>query len=127
VNLVSARIEVAAPAAEVWDLVADFRHWPEWGTSIRAVDSAAQSVTPGVGGRVRTVVGLWLPFTITEVEPGRSWHWKVAGLTATGHRVIEVDSGHSIVEFTAPRLLAPYVIVLRAALRRLKTLAEQPR
>lgn len=122
---VRARIEIDAPAAAVWTLIAEFVHWPEWGPSVRAVEAGTGSVEPGVSGRVRTPLGIWLPFTIETVEPGRSWDWRVAGIRATGHRVEPLDSARCAVEFSAPRLAAPYVWVLRRGLRSLKELAER--
>ena len=73
---------IAAPAASVWRLLSVFDYWPEWGTSITAVDAAADRVTDGMTGRVRTIAGIWLPFRVTAVDPGRSWDWAVAGFPA---------------------------------------------
>jgi len=42
----------------------------------------------------------------------------------TGHRVKNAGDGSSSVEFIAPIVLWPYVVVLRRGLRRLKELAE---
>lgn len=118
-------IDVAAAPERVWPLLAEFRHWADWGPSIRAVESAAHTVAPGVAGRVQTVAGVWLPFVITQVTPGRSWDWSVAGIPATGHRLLHLPDGSSRVEFTVSRWLAPYTVVLRAALRRIRDLAEE--
>ena len=120
---VRASIDVAAPAGEVWALLTEFRNWPKWGPTVRAVRAQASTVAPGVVGRVQTPVRLWLPFEITEVAPGSSWEWKVAGVPATGHRITPTPSGCRV-EFSVPALLAPYVLVLRSGLGRLKRLAE---
>ena len=121
---VRASIEIAAPVGTVWPLLAEFRWWPRWGPTVRAVVADADSVAPGVRGRVRTPLGAWLPFEITSVEPGRSWHWTVAGVRATGHHLTAVDSGRTRADFTVSGWFAPYVLVLHAGLRRLKRLAE---
>lgn len=121
----SASAEVDAPAADVWSLLARFDQWPAWGPSITAVEADADEVAPGVTGRVRTVVGVWLPFEITEVVPGRSWDWRVAGIPATGHRVDPIDALRSRVTFTTPWPTAPYVAVLTAAARRVRSLATR--
>ena len=118
------RIDIGAPAASVWDWIAVFDRWPEWGTTIRDVEGTARYVEMGATGRVQTLAGLWLPFTITDVDQGRSWHWHVAGLTATGHYVAPLDGATSRTAFTVPWVCAPYLAVLRNALGRLKTLAE---
>ena len=57
-----------APAARVWTLISQFEWWPEWGASIRAVETEADRVAEGVTGRVQTIAGIWLPFQITTVE-----------------------------------------------------------
>jgi len=119
-----ASIEVGAAVDEVWRLISEFEQWPAWGPTVLAVESDATAVGPGVTGRVKTAAGFWLPFEITEVEPGRSWNWKVAGIPATGHRVESLGDGSGRVEFTAPIVIYPYVVVLRRGLRRLKELAE---
>lgn len=120
----SASIEIDAPPADVWKLVSGFEHWPKWGPTVRKVESEAAGVGPGVTGRVKTIAGPWLPFEITDVVPGRSWHWKVSGIPATGHYLSELEDGKTLVEFTVPFAVAPYVLVLRMGLKRLKALAE---
>ena len=117
-------ISIAAPVDAVWPYLAEFRHWPTWGPTVAAVDVDADEVATGVSGRVRTPVGLWLPFTITDVDPGRSWAWRVAGVAATGHTVTETSPSTCEVAFTAPSWAVAYRPVLRAGLRRLATLAR---
>ncbi len=121
---IRASIEVAASAATVWPLLAEFRYWPEWGPTVRAVESEAREVAPGVQGRLQTVARVWLSFEITSVEPLHSWDWKVAGIPATGHHLVALGPDRCSVEFTAPRLVAPYVVVLRKGLQRIKNMAE---
>ncbi|MDJ0663111.1 MAG: SRPBCC family protein [Acidimicrobiia bacterium] len=119
-----ASLEISATADEVWRLISEFDYWPQWGPTVLAVASNAAAVGHGVTGRVKTIGGLWLPFTIVEVEPGRSWSWKVAGVPMTGHSVTDLGDGKIMVEFTVPMLLAPYVLVLRRGLSNLKRMAE---
>lgn len=120
-----AAIEIDAPAEAVWPYVAEFDYWPVWGPTVSAVETNAAAVARGARGRVKTVAGLWLPFEITAVDPGRSWHWKVGGIPATGHHVHPVGGERCRAEFTVPWLLAPYVAVLRAGLTRLETLVQR--
>jgi hypothetical protein len=91
---------------------------------VRSVDADGPEVRTGVTGRVQTPIGLWLPFEITDVAPGRSWDWRVAGVGATGHRLVVTGPNACRVEFTVPAWGAPYTLVLRSGLRRLKSLAE---
>lgn len=116
--------EIAAPAAEVWALLSEFSHWPQWGPTVREVISDASGVAEGVTGKVVTPLGIRLPFIITDVEPGRSWDWEVAGRRATGHVVTQLDEGRSRATFSVSPLLAPYAAVLYLGLRRLAAIAE---
>jgi uncharacterized protein YndB with AHSA1/START domain len=117
-------IEISAEPELVWRLLTEFEHWPTWGPSVRAVESDAPVVAPGVKGRVQTPLRFWVPFEITEVTPGRSWSWKVAGIPATGHEIREVATDGCRVTFSVSPLLMPYLLILRIGLRRLKRLAE---
>jgi len=120
------RIEVAravdAPADRVWNLFTDTARWPEWGTSVGAVESDDRRIREGTTGRVR-VLGTWVPFRI-ETCRDRRWTWRVAGVPATGHRVESLD-GRSLAAFEVPLLAAPYVVVCERALRAIARLAER--
>ncbi|NND01479.1 MAG: hypothetical protein HKN91_01705 [Acidimicrobiia bacterium] len=122
-------VDIAAPTEIVWDLIARFEHWPDWGTTISKVTVdhdivASEVVAPGVVGRVRTIVGIWLPFEITEVEPGRAWTWRVAGQRATGHSVMPLGASRSRLEFTVGWVLLPYLLPMWLAVRRIRALVE---
>jgi uncharacterized protein YndB with AHSA1/START domain len=119
-------VEIEAPASVVWDLLTDFERWPDWGPSIRRVTAGAGRVEAGVTGRVQTIVGVWVPFEITGVEPGRSWTWRVAGIPATRHCVSAVGPDRCRARFTVAWPFAPYLVVLRLALGRLERMAERP-
>ena len=118
-------IEIAAPVPIVWDLLTEFDHWPAWGTSIRRVESASRRVAPGVTGRAQTILGFWVPFEITDVVANDSWHWRVAGVPATGHFVSPIGPDRCRVQFTVAWALAPYLVAMRMSLGRLKRMAEQ--
>jgi len=117
-------IEIEAPANRVWSLLTEFPHWPEWGPTVRAVESDVGAVAPGVTGRVQTVIGPWLRFEIEGFEPGHYWDWSVGGIRATGHRVTPLSGDRTRVVFSVPRLFLPYRWVLARGLRRLKEIAE---
>lgn len=121
---------VAASPDVVWSLLTDIRQWPEWGPSVRAVEpapagSASTALGLGSRGKVRTVLGAALPYTVTAFEAGRSWSWSVAGIPATGHRVTPQDGG-SLITFTVPWWAAAYLPVCALALRRIERLAATP-
>jgi len=121
---VRASIEIEAPEGTVWQLLAEFRHWPTWGPTVRAVRANAAAVAPGVRGHVQTPVGLWLPFEITTVRNHEYWDWKVAGAAATGHQITPLGESLTRVDFKVSGWFAPYLGVLNAGLRRLKLAAE---
>ena len=127
---------IAASAEDVWALLTDTGKWPDWGPSITGVEpaggvpagpatgSATGGLAPGSRGRVRTVLGAALPYTVTAFEPGRSWSWSVAGVPATGHRVVPQDGG-CLVTFTVPWWAPAYLPVCAVALRRIERLATR--
>jgi hypothetical protein len=61
---------------------------------------------------------------ITEATGGESWAWRVGGVEATTHRVVDLGGRRSRLEFTVPVVFVPYVAVLRVGLRRIKAIAE---
>ncbi|BCW68291.1 hypothetical protein NicSoilB4_30540 [Arthrobacter sp. NicSoilB4] len=132
---------VAASAEDVWTLLTDTGQWPAWGPSITGVEpartgipagpEAGRAAEPGSGGlaagsrgRVRTVLGVALPYTVTALEPGRYWSWSVAGLPATGHRVVP-QGGGCLVTFTVPWWAPAYLPVCALALRRIERIAAR--
>ncbi len=121
------RVEVSrsieAPAALLWKLMARTRYWTEWGPTVTAVEGP-ETIGAGAVGRVRTPIGLWLDFEITDFEEGHHWAWRVARLSATTHRIRPDGKGGSIVTFSAPWWAAPYASVLWLGLRRLDELAR---
>ncbi|MBM3693279.1 MAG: SRPBCC family protein [Actinomycetota bacterium] len=110
---------VAAPVDAVWRVLAEPEAWPAWGPSVTAVDCPDARVRTGTRGRVRTVAGVWLPFTVVTVEPGRSWTWRIGPVRATGHRVAALGPERTRVEFTVPWWAAPYALVCRRAIARI--------
>ncbi len=120
-NVTVAR-EMPAAADSVWALLVDTTQWPRWGPSVRDVDLPGGHLTAGAEGRVRTVVGLWVPFRVSAFDDGRSWSWTVAGVPATSHLVEPVPGGCRVA-FGVPIVAAPYAAVCQEALRRLERAA----
>lgn len=113
---------VGAPADRAWDPLVDTDRWPEWGPSVRAVEAADRRIRRGTTGRVRTPVGLWLPFEITGFEEYR-WTWEVSRVPATGHRVDPRGPERCRVAFELPVLAAGYAPVCERALDRIERIA----
>lgn len=123
--------DIAVEPSVAWELLVDTARWPQWGPSVTGaeltgVDLDASRIRAGSTGRVRTALGVWLPFSVTHFEPGHSWAWRVAGIPATTHRVVPHERGCRV-EFGIPALAAPYAMVCRAALRRIERLALDPK
>lgn len=114
---------VHAPLSTTWRLLIDTQAWPDWGPSVRAVRCASRFIGPNVHGRVRTPLGLWLPFQVTDWEPETSWSWTVAGIAATGHRVTPAGPAATLVTFTVPGWALLYLPICRTALGSLDRLA----
>ena len=114
-----------APLEQVWHLLIDTAAWPHWGPTVRAVDSPERFIEAGLRGRVRTTVGIWLPFEILTFAPQRYWDWRVGGVNATGHQVEPAGPDRCRLTFTVPVWAAPYRIVCRAALKRIERLLAE--
>jgi uncharacterized membrane protein len=79
-------VEIPAPPATVWRVMADVERWPEWTPSVRHV----KRLTPGplrVGSRVRIHQPGFPPawWRVTELEAERGFIWVS---TALGLRVV---------------------------------------
>jgi Polyketide cyclase / dehydrase and lipid transport len=108
-----------APAGRVWRLITDTQTWPQWGPSLRAIDSSNRFIRAGSTGRVQTVAGLWLPYTVGAFQPGQYWDWRVGGVAATGHRVEALGTKRCRLSFTVPAWAVAYGLVCRLALARI--------
>jgi hypothetical protein len=85
-------IEIAAPPALVWPVMADVEHWSEWTPSI----SRIKLLTPGplsVGSRARVHQPCLPPawWHVTELEPGTQFTWVsiAPGLRVTARHATE--------------------------------------
>jgi uncharacterized membrane protein len=85
-------IDVAAPAAQVFDVYRDVAHWPDWTESVTSVERLDGSDPLRVGSRAK-VRQPKLPaatWQVTELVPGRSFTWVATGpgvRTTAGHVV----------------------------------------
>ncbi|MGY1822549.1 SRPBCC family protein [Geodermatophilus sp. SYSU D00079] len=67
------------PPAEVWERYAVPARWPGWAPQITAVEFPVARLASGSRGRVRTPLGLALPFVVDAVdEAARRWSWTVS-------------------------------------------------
>lgn len=119
---VDVSVTCPVPAVVAWEVSTDLALWPEWGPSVTAVDPPAGSVHAGMTGRVRTPFGVWLPFTVDDVDPGVRWTWHIGPVPATGHRVDRVDDDSCRLVIEVPLWAAAYGLVCHVALTRLSAL-----
>jgi hypothetical protein len=127
----AARHRTTASPDAVWDVLVDTEAWPRWGPTVSAVDleegdgagPAGTRVRLGTRGRVRTPVGLWLPFEVTEWVEGERWAWRVAGVPATSHAVRPTATGAEVV-MAVPWWAPAYLAVCEVGVRRVARLAE---
>ncbi len=117
--------EIDAPADDLWQLLADPKHWPDWGPSVRSATLGGETLERGAKGQLTTVGGIELDFEITDYEDGALWAWKVAGLPATHHSVESLGLNRCRIGFGVPWLAAPYLAVCEVALRRLETMSKR--
>jgi len=125
------RLEVGrridADPGRVWTVLTDTELWPRWGPSVTDVECTDRFVREGSTGRLRTPIGVWLPFTVRTCTD-RRWTWAVARVPATGHRVESVEGGSGArAVFELPPLAAGYAPVPRRALERIAELTTAGR
>ncbi len=113
---------INAPAPHVWRLVTDTHSWPHWGPSVQKVECSERFIQAGSTGRIRTPLGIWLPFVVGVFEPERYWDWRVGGIAATGHRVEPRGSHQAELSFSVPFWALGYGVVCRLALVRIERL-----
>jgi len=117
---------IAAPSEVVWELITDTRRWREWGPSVVDVRCSDRFIKQGSSGQVKTIIGIWLPFTIADYEHDKRWSWIVAGIQATGHRIESIGAAHCRLTFEVPWFALPYLFVCMLAESRIaKILRKQ--
>ena len=104
-----------ASPQELWRFLTDTTLWPMWGPTVRAVRCSERFIRKGSIGKVRTLIGVWVPFVITEYDDLHFWAWKVAGIRATGHRVIAHSNLSCRLVFELPVYGLPYALICRRA------------
>ncbi len=116
---------VEASPEDAWALISRTDSWPAWGPTVSAVEPVDATISLSMRGRVRTPLGLWLPFRITAFDPPRSWAWSVLSIPATSHTIAPAPGGCRI-SFAVPAPAVAYLTVCHLALERIAGLLEAP-
>jgi hypothetical protein len=109
---------------DAWQVLTDTQLWPVWGPSVQRVDCEQRRIGPGSSGRIKTSVGFWVPFTITDYQEQKFWAWRIGRFRATGHRLEKRDANSCTVAFDMVWWAAPYLVVCLVALKRIKRLID---
>ena len=115
---VTVLVDVDAPPATLWAVLAQPSAWPEWTESIVAVDLLDGDLALGARARVAQPGLRPMVWTVTEFEPGRSFTWTATAggvRTAGSHVVEELDGGRRsrlTLGLTQRGALAPLVRLL---------------
>ncbi len=108
----SCQARSSASPEEAWQLLAHPGRWHEWAPHVRGGWGLGEpEVREGAAGFVRLLGVVPVRAVITEVDPGRSWSWRV-GPALMAHRVEAAGDGcRVIIEIEAP---APIEAAMRA-------------
>lgn len=84
-------VEIAAPPDRVWAVMSDIERWPEWTASVSSITRLDQGpLRPGCRARIRQPRVPSAVWTVTAIEPLRSFSWK------TGSPVVWTAARHSV-------------------------------
>jgi uncharacterized protein YndB with AHSA1/START domain len=144
VQIVTASRDIAAPAAEIFDLIADPSQQPRWdgndnlseapsGQRVRAVGDAFLMTTTTGKVRENHVVEFvegrriaWRPSEPGQPAPGHLWRWVLEPIDASHTRVTHTYDWTQLEdEKRLPRARATTADKLRASLDRLAALVER--
>jgi uncharacterized membrane protein len=84
-------IEIDAPAEVVWEVFTDVERWPDWTASVSRLTALdGEGLVPGRRFEIIQPKFPKLVWTVTAVDPGRSWTWTVRSFGATTHATHEL-------------------------------------
>ena len=126
------RTRSSASPERVWALYAQPGRWSEWAPHVRSPQGLGNpEVRVGASGSVRLAGAVPVPATITSVDPGRAWSWRV-GPAQLRHSVgLASDGGTEIgLAIDAPRavelaLRVGYAPITKLLLGNLARVAER--
>ena len=113
---------IQCTAEDAWRLLTDTQQWPHWGPSVSEVACEHRFIGADSKGRVKTLLGFWVPFAVNEFRDQHYWNWRIGRFPATGHRISVEGETTCMVAFDMPWWALPYLIVCRIALGRIRRL-----
>lgn len=116
--------DIAASEELVWDCITDISKWPQWGPSVSAVDCEHQFIKQNSSGRVKTILGFWLPFEVISFEKSVYWKWRVGGIEATGHGLEKLGEESTRLTFDMPLWAMFYILICYLALRNIDRISS---
>jgi len=94
-------IEIAAPAAVVWDVFAEVERWPEWTASVeQLVALDGPNLEVGKRFEIKQPHLPKLVWEVTQMTPGITWTWRqrsFGGTTLATHEVTVLDGDRTLV------------------------------
>ena len=119
---VSHTVHIDAPPAKVWDVLADVERWPEFAPQFKSIVRKEEGpLAMGSSARVTPHGFFGSVWTVTQLEPGRSFAWEsgmLPGVHLLGDHVIEPEGDSSSVTFSL-RSSGPLAGLLGLALGRI--------
>ena len=118
-------LDIAAPRAKVWDLIADFSNMSRWSPELRRIIWLGGAKKPAVGARFAGVNRHgpvpWATLAkITKCDKGAQIEWEVStSSTRWGYRFEDTAEGHTrVTEYREPfkNTPAPIKLFLRTGL-----------
>ncbi len=110
-------IDIAAPRAKVWDLIADFSNMGKWSPELRRIIWIGGTKRPEVGARFAGVNRHgpvpWATLSkITKCDEGKQIEWEVStSSTRWGYRFEDTaDGGTRVTEYREPFKNTPAII-----------------
>lgn len=119
--------KIEASAERVWQIITDTTLWPVWGPSVIDVSCSERYISANSSGHVKTALGFWLPFKVTQYTHAVYWGWCIGSVPATGHRIDPVNGHCCRLVFDMAWYAFPYVTVCFFALRKIRQLIEDGR
>jgi uncharacterized membrane protein len=100
--VLSEEITIAAPIETVWSVYTDVAAWPQWTESVSSAELlSAGPLTLGSTARIKQPRLPRVTWTVTELEPGRSWVWSndaPGAHTRAGHELTPTEDGGTVAQ-----------------------------